>query len=163
AAAKLVAIDYEPLAPVLTIEEAMARESYVSPPQIMIRGEVEEALARAPHRLAGELRCGGQDHFYLEGQIALATPGEASDMRGWRGPRPPPEVRGGFAISLSPPWNAVRVGVRRGGGASGGKESRATTTAGTAAVPAGKPGRRVKLPLPRDDDMRATGKPHPFL
>src|SRR5262249_49215888 len=69
AAAKLAAIDYEPLAPVLTIEEAMAHESYVSPPQVMVRGEVEEALARAPHRLAGELRCGGQDHFYLEGQI----------------------------------------------------------------------------------------------
>ena len=61
AAAKLAAIDYEPLAPVLTIEEAMARESYVSPPQIMVRGEVEEALARAPHRLAGELRCGSRD------------------------------------------------------------------------------------------------------
>src|SRR5258707_4834735 len=79
-AAKLAAIDYEPLAPVLAIEEAMARESYVSPPQIMVRGKVEEALARAPHRLAGELRCGGQDHFYLEGQIPLAAPSEASGM-----------------------------------------------------------------------------------
>src|SRR5262249_59408975 len=92
AAAKLVATDYEPLAPVLTIEEAMARESYVSPPQIMVRGEVEEALARAPHRLAGELRCGGQDHFYLEGQIALATPGEAFHMHVWSSNQHPTEV-----------------------------------------------------------------------
>ena len=62
-------------------EEAMARESFVSPPQLMARGEVEPALAAAPHRLSGELRCGGQDHFYLEGQIALAMPGEAGDMQ----------------------------------------------------------------------------------
>ena len=58
----------------------MARDSFVSPPQIMVRGEVEPALAAAPHRLSGELRCGGQDHFYLEGQIALATPGDDGDM-----------------------------------------------------------------------------------
>src|SRR5262249_58282553 len=58
AAAKLAAIDYEPLPPVHTIEEAMGRESYVSPPQLMVRGEVEPALARAPHRLSGDLRCG---------------------------------------------------------------------------------------------------------
>ena len=163
AAAKLVAIDYEPLAPVLTIEEAMARESYVSPPQIMVRGEVEEALARAPHRLAGELRCGGQDHFYLEGQIALATPGEASDIHVWSSTQHPTEVQRGVAHLLGLPFNAVTVEVRRMGGAFGGKESQATIIAGIAAVLAWKARRPVKLRLPRDDDMRATGKRHPFL
>ena len=163
AAAKLVATDYEPLVPVLTIEEAMARESYVSPPQIMVRGEVEGALARAPHRLAGELRCGGQDHFYLEGQIALATPGEASDMHVWSSTQHPTEVQRGVADLLGLPLNAVTVEVRRMGGAFGGKESQATIIAGIAAVLAWKARRPVKLRLPRDDDMRATGKRHPFL
>ena len=163
AAAKLVVIDCEPLPPVLTIEEAMARESYVSPPQLMVRGEVEPALASAPHRLSGELRCGGQDHFYLEGQIALATPGEGGDMHVWSSTQHPTEVQHGVAHLLGLPFNAVTVEVRRMGGAFGGKESQATIIAGIAAVLAWKARRPVKLRLPRDDDMRATGKRHPFL
>ena len=163
AAAKLAAIDYEPLPPVLTIEEAMARESYVSPPQLIVRGEVEPALASAPHRLSGELRCGGQDHFYLEGQIALATPGEDGDMHVWSSTQHPTEVQHGVAHLLGLPFSAVTVEVRRMGGAFGGKESQATIIAGIAAVLAWKARRPVKLRLPRDDDMRATGKRHPFL
>jgi xanthine dehydrogenase large subunit len=163
AAAKLVDIDYEPLPAVLTIEEAIARESYVSPPQTMIRGEVEPALARAPHRISGELRCGGQDHFYLEGQIALAIPGEGSDMQVWSSTQHPTEVQHGVAHLLGLPFNAVTAEVRRMGGAFGGKESQATIIAGIAAVLAWKARRPVKLRLPRDDDMRATGKRHPFL
>ena len=163
AAAKLAVIDYEPLPPVLTIEEAMGGESFVSPPQLMVRGEVEPALASAPHRLSGELRCGGQDHFYLEGQIALATPGEGSDMHVWSSTQHPTEVQHGVAHLLDLPFNAVTVEVRRMGGAFGGKESQATIIAGIAAVLAWKARRPVKLRLPREDDMRATGKRHPFL
>ena len=114
AAAKLAVIDYEPLPPVLTIEEAMGGENYVSPPQLMVRGEVEPALASAPHRLSGELRCGGQDHFYLEGQIALATPGEGSDMHVWSSTQHPTEVQHGVAHLLGLPFNAVtRSAARR--------------------------------------------------
>jgi xanthine dehydrogenase large subunit len=163
AAAKLVDIDYEPLPAVLSVEEAMARESFVAPPQTMIRGEVEPALAGAPLRLAGELRCGGQDHFYLEGQIALAVPGESSDIQVWSSTQHPTEVQHGVAHLLGLPFNAVTVEVRRMGGAFGGKESQATIIAGIAAVLAWKARRPVKLRLPRDDDMRATGKRHPFL
>jgi xanthine dehydrogenase large subunit len=163
AAAKLVDIDYEPLPAVLSIEEAMARESFVAPPQTMIRGEVEPALASAPLCLAGELRCGGQDHFYLEGQIALAIPGESSDIQVWSSTQHPTEVQHGVAHLLGLPFNAVTVEVRRMGGAFGGKESQATIIAGIAAVLAWKARRPVKLRLPRDDDMRATGKRHPFL
>ncbi len=163
AAAKLVAIDYEPLPAVLTIEEAVARESYVSPPQTIARGEVEPALAVAPHRLAGELRCGGQDHFYLEGQIALVSPGEAGEIAVLSSTQHPTEVQHGVARLLGLPLNAVTVEVRRMGGAFGGKESQATIIAGIAAVLACKARAPVKLRLPRDDDMRATGKRHPFL
>jgi xanthine dehydrogenase large subunit len=163
AAVKLAAIDYQPLPAVLTIEEAMARESFVSPPQLMVRGDVETALKSAPHRLTGELRCGGQDHFYLEGQIALALPGESGDMQVWSSTQHPTEVQHGVAHLLGLPFNAVTVEVRRMGGAFGGKESQATIIAGIAAVLAWKARAPVKLRLPRDDDMRATGKRHPFL
>jgi xanthine dehydrogenase large subunit len=163
AAAKLVKVEYEPLPAVLTIEEAIAREHYVSPPQTMMRGNVDDALASAPHRLTGELRCGGQEHFYLEGQVALASPGDAGDMLVLSSTQHPTEVQHGVAHLLGLPFNAVTVEVRRMGGAFGGKESQATTIAGIAALLAWKARRPVKLRLPRDDDMRATGKRHPFL
>jgi xanthine dehydrogenase large subunit len=163
AAARLVEIDYEPLPAILTVEEAIARDSFVSPPQTMVRGEVGPALAGSPHRLSGEVRCGGQDHFYLEGQIALAVPGEDGDIHVWSSTQHPTEVQHGVAHLLGLPFNAVTVEVRRMGGAFGGKESQATIIAGIAAVLAFKARRPVKLRLPRDDDMRATGKRHPFL
>src|SRR5258708_12882503 len=129
----------------------------------MARGEVEEAVARAPHRLAGELRCGGQHHFYLEGQIALATTGETSEMHVWSSTQHPTEVQQGVAHFRGLPLSGVRVEVRGMGGAFGGKESQATIIAGIAALLAWKARQPVKLRLPRDDDMRATGKRHPFL
>ncbi len=163
AAAKLVAVEYEPLPAVLTVEEALARNEFVAPPQIVARGDAAAALAGAPHRLSGEFRCGGQDHFYLEGQIALATPGDDGSMHVFSSTQHPTEVQHGVAHVLGLPFNAVTAEVRRMGGAFGGKESQATIIAGIAAVLAWKTRRPVKLRLPRDDDMRATGKRHPFL
>jgi xanthine dehydrogenase large subunit len=163
AAAKLVKVDYEPLPPVLTIEEAIEKDLYVSPPQLMSRGDVEAGFKAATHRIAGELHCGGQDHFYLEGQVALAIPGDGGDFQVFSSTQHPTEVQHGVAHLLGLPFNAVTVEVRRMGGAFGGKESQATIIAGVAAVLAWKTKRPVKLRLPRDDDMRATGKRHPFL
>ena len=163
AAARLVEVEYEPLPRVLTVEEAINRESYVAPPQVMQRGDVPGNLANAPHRFSGELRIGGQDHFYLEGQIAVATPGEANDMFVVSSTQHPTEVQHGVAHLLGLPLSAVTTEVRRMGGAFGGKESQATMVAGLAALLAWKARRPVKLRLPRDDDMQATGKRHPFL
>ncbi|HET7889420.1 MAG TPA: xanthine dehydrogenase molybdopterin binding subunit [Bradyrhizobium sp.] len=163
AAAKLVKIDYEVLPAVVSLNEAIERKLYVSPPQTMQRGDVEAELKGAPHRLSGEFACGGQDHFYLEGQVALAVPGEGPDMVVYSSTQHPTEVQHGVAHLLGLPFNMVTVEVRRMGGGFGGKESQATMIAGIAAVLARKAGRPVKLRLPRDDDMRATGKRHPFL
>jgi xanthine dehydrogenase large subunit len=163
AAAKLVTIEYEELPAILSIEDAIARERYVSPPQIMTRGDVGVALKASPRRLSGELRCGGQDHFYLEGQIALAIPGDSGDFHIFSSTQHPTEIQHAVGHLLGIPFNAVTVEVRRMGGAFGGKESQATLIAGIAAVLANKAKRPVKLRLPRDDDMRATGKRHPFL
>ncbi|RYY72371.1 MAG: xanthine dehydrogenase molybdopterin binding subunit, partial [Comamonadaceae bacterium] len=73
-AARLVQLDVEPLPAVLDVREAHAKRSYVLPPVTVRRGEPEAALARAPHKLSGQLEVGGQEHFYLEGQVAYALP-----------------------------------------------------------------------------------------
>ncbi len=162
AAAKLVKVEYEVLPPVLTVEEAVAKESYVAPIQKMERGDIDAALKSSKHRLKGEFHCGGQDHFYLEGQIAIATPGEGRDFHVFSSTQHPTEVQHGVAHVLGIPFNAVTVEVRRMGGGFGGKESQPTIIAGVAALLAWKTRKPVKLRLPRDDDMRATGKRHPF-
>ena len=162
-AAASVEVEYELLEPILSIEEALERESYVATPQVMKRGDAAAAIAAAPHRIAGEAGCGGQDHFYLEGQVALAVPREDSDMLVYSSTQHPTEVQHGVSHTLGVPANAVTVEVRRMGGAFGGKESQATIVAAIAAVLARASGRPAKLRLARDDDMIVTGKRHDFL
>ena len=163
AAVRLIDVEYEDLPAVFDIAEALAAEDFVCPPQIMRRGDAATALAGAPHRLQGEVRCGGQDHFYLEGQIGMAVPGEDRDMTVYSSTQHPTEVQHGVSHVLGIAANAVTVEVRRMGGAFGGKESQATIVAAIAAVLAAATRRPVKLRLPRDDDMLATGKRHDFL
>jgi xanthine dehydrogenase large subunit len=162
-AAALIEVEYEPLEPALTIEHALANELYVSKPQVMRRGDAASAIRRAVHRVSGEIRCGGQDHFYLEGQIALAVPGEDRDMVVHSSTQHPTEVQHGVARVLGIPANAVTVEVRRLGGGFGGKESQATIIAAIAGLLADRARRPVKLRLTRDVDMIVTGKRHDFL
>ena len=126
------------------------------------RGEPAAAIARAPKELTGEFRIGGQEHFYLEGQVALAIPGEDGDMLVHSSTQHPTEVQHVVAHVLGLPDNAVTVEVRRMGGGFGGKESQATQWAALAALAARKTGRPCKMRLDRDDDMIMTGKRHDF-
>ncbi len=160
AAAKAIEVEIEPLAPVLSIDEALAREDYVCKPQRIVRGDAGQAIKAAAQVFDGRLDIGGQDHFYLEGQIAYAIPGEDHDMRVLSSTQHPSEVQHGVAHVLGVPFNAVTVECRRMGGAFGGKESQATIIAAIAAALAERTGRPVKLRLPRDDDMIMTGKRH---
>ena len=162
-AAMRAVIDYEPLPAVLTIEEALARQFFVLPTQTMQRGDAAAALASAPHRLQGRIVVGGQDHFYLEGQIAMAVPGEDGDMKVYSSTQHPTEVQHLVARSLALPDHAVICETRRMGGGFGGKESQASLIAAVAALLATKTKRPVKLRLDRDDDMVLTGKRHDFL
>ncbi|MBV8169581.1 MAG: molybdopterin-dependent oxidoreductase, partial [Alphaproteobacteria bacterium] len=157
-----VHVRYEPLPAVLSIEDALAAQDYVSAPQTIARGDVDTALVSASHTLAGRLRTGGQDHFYLEGQIAMALPRDDGGLQVLSSTQHPTEVQHGVAHLLGLPFAKVVVEVRRMGGAFGGKESQATQIAGIAALIAWRTGRPVKLRLPRDDDMIVTGKRHPF-
>jgi xanthine dehydrogenase large subunit len=159
-AATLAKITYEDLPAILSIEAARAQNSYVVSPMHMRRGDPEAAMAIAPHRLTGAASAGGQDHFYLETQIAQATPGEHAEMHILSSTQHPTEVQHIVARLLGAPLAAITVEVRRMGGAFGGKESQASLIAGMAAICAHKTRRPVRLRLTRDVDMVLTGKRH---
>jgi len=135
----------------------------VTPPLTLKRGDAADAIASAPRKLSGQMRIGGQDHFYLEGQIALAIPGEDSDVTVYSSTQHPSEVQHMVAHVLGVPSHAVTVEIRRMGGGFGGKETQGNQFAAIAAVAAKKLGRAVKIRPDRDDDMTATGKRHDFL
>jgi xanthine dehydrogenase large subunit len=162
-AAALAKVEYEELPAILNIRAALAAQSYVLPSQRLVRGQPDEALARAPQRLRGSITIGGQDHFYLEGQVACALPQEGGGMLILSSTQHPTEVQNIVAHALGCKAHAVTVQCRRMGGGFGGKESQAALIAAAAAVLARQSARPVKLRLDRDADMLATGKRHDFL
>ena len=162
-AAKLAQVEYEVLPAILTIEEALEKQFYIAPPRTLTKGDAAGAMRSAPHRITGRTRCGGQDHFYLEGQIAFAFPEEDGQVRVVSSTQHPTEVQHIVAHALGCASHTVRIECRRMGGGFGGKESQPALLAALAAIAALKTGRAVKLRLDRDDDMVITGKRHPFL
>ena len=166
AAARAVAlarIEYEERAPTLDLERAVRQEFYVRPPHRMQRGDAEAALATSPHRIRGELRVGGQEHFYLEGQVATAIPGEDGGVTIHTSNQNPSETQKQVADVLGLSFNQVTVVTRRMGGGFGGKETQAGAWACLAALFAARTGRVVECRLARRDDMVMTGKRHAFL
>ncbi|MBB5751274.1 xanthine dehydrogenase molybdopterin binding subunit [Prosthecomicrobium pneumaticum] len=145
--------------PVIDVDQA---SDHVLPDYSFVRGNAQTAIDRAGRRLEGSFRIGGQEHFYLEGQIAMAVPGEAGEMLVYSSTQHPSEVQHVVAHALNLPSSAVTVEIRRMGGGFGGKESQATQWAVLAAIAAWKTGRPAKFRLDRDDDMIMTGKRHDF-
>ncbi len=162
-AARLASARVEPLPAILDIRAAIAAESFVLPSKRLVRGDPDAELARAPQRLSGSVGMGGQDHFYLEGQVAVALPQEDGGMHLWSSTQHPSEVQHLVAAALGVASHAVSVSCRRMGGGFGGKESQPAMIACAAAVAARRSGRPVKIRLDRDIDMLATGKRHDFL
>jgi xanthine dehydrogenase large subunit len=161
-AARLARVRATALPALLSIDAAIAASSWVLPPVEVRRGDAEAAIAAAPHRLDGRCAVGGQDHFYLEGQVALAVPQDDGGVWVHASTQHPTEVQHVVAEALGLPAAAVRVECRRMGGGFGGKESQPALFAALAAVAARRLDRAVKLRADRDDDMRITGKRHPF-
>nr|WP_294813283.1 xanthine dehydrogenase molybdopterin binding subunit [uncultured Sphingomonas sp.] len=153
----------EPLPALVTIADAVAARSLIEPSQVMRRDDADAALAAAPHRLSGRVEMGGQEHFYLEGQAALATPGEHGQIHLLSSTQHPSEIQHLVAKMLGRSHAEVTVEVRRMGGAFGGKETQAAAFAAAAALVASKTGRPAKFRADRDDDMVATGKRHEFV
>jgi xanthine dehydrogenase large subunit len=161
-AAKLARVEYERLPAILTIDDALAAQSFVLPTEHLARGDAAAALRAASHRLAGRFRCGGQDHFYLEGQISLAVPEEDGAIRVHCSTQHPGEIQLEVAHALGVSAHKVTVECRRMGGGFGGKETQAGLYACVAAILAQHTGRAVKMRVDRDDDMIQTGKRHAF-
>ncbi|HVK90332.1 MAG TPA: xanthine dehydrogenase molybdopterin binding subunit [Mycoplana sp.] len=162
-AAARVKIEYRDLPHVTDVlEAAAANYPLVIDPLKLERGDIEAGFAKARHVVEGEMRIGGQDHFYLEGQIALAIPGEDDEIVLHSSTQHPSETQHMIGQVLGVASHAVTVNVRRMGGGFGGKETQANLFAAVAAVAAKKYGRAVKIRPDRDDDMTATGKRHDF-
>lgn len=156
-------ITYDPIEAVVSIEQALSADLKIAPTMTFAQGNAAVALERAKCRLAGRFAIGGQDHFYLEGQIAMALPGEDGDMLVHSSTQHPTEVQHLIGKVLGRRDHAITVEVRRMGGGFGGKETSPAHIAAIAALAADKTGRPAKLRLDRDDDMVMTGKRHDFL
>ncbi|MDO9403034.1 MAG: xanthine dehydrogenase molybdopterin binding subunit [Polaromonas sp.] len=161
-AARKVVCDIEPLPAILTVHDALATESYVLPPVHVRRGDAAAALKAATHTLSGTLEVGGQEHFYLEGQIAYVVPQEQNQWLVYSSTQHPGEIQHWVSHALGIDNHAVRVECRRMGGGFGGKETQSGHMAVWAAIAANKLRRPVKLRMDRDDDFMVTGKRHPF-
>ncbi|MDR7268512.1 xanthine dehydrogenase large subunit [Pelomonas saccharophila] len=156
-------IQAEALPPVLTALDAHAQGQYVLPPMHLTRGEPDQHLATAPHRLQGSWSLGGQEQFYLEGQISLAVPQEGGEgLLVHCSTQHPSEMQQLVAHCLG--WHSHRVAVqcRRMGGGFGGKESQSALFACVASIAALKLKKPVKLRVDRDDDFLVTGRRHGF-
>jgi xanthine dehydrogenase large subunit len=157
-AAMLAEIEYEDLPAILSIEEALAADAKVAPTKVWSQGDADAAIAKAPHRLQGSTTFGGQEHFYLEGQNAMAIPQEGGDMLVHSSTQNPSGGQELIAKVLGLADHAVTVENRRMGGGFGGKETQSNWFAVIAARLAQETNRPVKYRLDRDDDMIITGK-----
>lgn len=161
-AVRLAWAEYETQPAHLDIASARAAADYVLPPVEMQRGDAAAALQQAPHRLQGQLSVGGQEHFYLEGQVSYAVPRDDGGLQLYCSTQHPSEMQQLVAEALGLPAHAVTVECRRIGGGFGGKETQSAQWACLAALLAQRTGRPVKLRLDRDVDIAVTGKRHDF-
>lgn len=163
-AAHLARIEYRDLPHLTDVRSAQAAGGkLVTEPLKLERGDIAAGLAAAQHRIKGSIVIGGQDHFYLEGQISMAVPGEDEDVTVFASTQHPSEVQLMVAAVLGIRHHAVTVNVRRMGGGFGGKETQGNLFAAVAALAAKKWNRACKIRPDRDDDMTATGKRHDFV
>jgi xanthine dehydrogenase large subunit len=158
-----VKLDLEPLPAIVGLDDAIAKNSFLSKDHFLRRGDAAAALAKAPVRFQGEVRTGGQDHFYLETQCTLALPEEGPALRLLCSTQHPSEVQTIVSHVLGWGRHQIVVEVPRMGGGFGGKETQAAPYAAMAALASVRTNRPVKVWLNRDQDMMWTGKRHPFL
>ncbi|MGC3963808.1 MAG: xanthine dehydrogenase molybdopterin binding subunit [Rhodocyclaceae bacterium] len=161
-AARRAKVEYDKQPALLSVYDALAADSHLLPTIEVARGNAQTAIAVAPHRLTGEVYLGGQEHFYLEGQVSYAVPGENDSMHVYCSTQHPTEMQHLVADALGWQAHQVQITCRRMGGGFGGKESQSQHTACVAALLAWKTGKPVKMRLDRDDDMSITGKRHDF-
>lgn len=159
----LVELEVEEEEACLTIEKARERDDFVyKAPKSFVQGNVEKAFKESEHVLEGKFICGGQEHFYMESQAALAIPTENGQVEVHASSQHPSETQRVVAEALGVPFHKVVCIVKRMGGGFGGKESQAAPIAAYAALVACRLNRPARLILTKDEDMKITGKRHPF-
>ena len=162
-AAGLVKVEYEVLDAILTIEEAIAANSFIGDAAVVKRGDAESVLKSAKNVVEGEVRIGGQEHFYLETQASMVVPGENDEFTVYASTQNPTKTSNFVAACIGVPKNKVVCKVKRMGGGFGGKETRSVYLSMALAVAAQKTGKAVRCMLDRDTDMCTAGQRHPFL
>ncbi|MBN2236661.1 MAG: xanthine dehydrogenase molybdopterin binding subunit [Bacteroidales bacterium] len=161
-AAQLIEIEYEELPAIIRLEDAMEHGEAFQKVRKIERGNWQESIENAPHQLIGDLYSGGQEHWYLETQTALAVPREGKEMLVYSSSQHPDETQAIVAKVLGISKNLVEVEVKRMGGAFGGKETQANHIAAWTALLANYTQKPVEMHLSRDIDQLITGKRHPF-
>lgn len=163
-AARLVKVEYEELSPIIiTIEDAIAHKSFLKGyPVKVIKGDVEKSFKEADIIIEGECRLGGQEHFYLETNAAIAIPRDADELEVISSTQHPSENQKLIAHVTGLPASKVVVKTKRMGGGFGGKESRTNVSGLPLALAAHILGRPVRIMLDRDEDMAITATRHPF-
>ena len=162
-AALKVKIDLKISKPIVSIEEALKKKSFVLKPKHLTRGNIKDGFKKSDNILKGKLYSGGQDHFYLEGQIAMTIPQEDKNFLVYSSTQHPSETQQIIGKVLKQNYNSIHVIVRRIGGGFGGKETQSFLFAAITSIAAKKLSKPVKLRVDRDDDMIMTGKRHDFL
>ncbi len=162
-AALKVKIDLKISKPIVSIEEALKKKSFVLKPKHLTRGNITDGFKKSDNILKGKLYSGGQDHFYLEGQIAMTIPQEDNNFLVYSSTQHPSETQQIIGKVLKQNYNSIHVIVRRIGGGFGGKETQSFLFAAITSIAAKKLSKPVKLRVDRDDDMIMTGKRHDFL
>ncbi len=162
-AALKVKIDLKISKPIVSIEEALKKKSFVLKPKYLTRGNIKDGFKKSDNFLKGKLYSGGQDHFYLEGQIAMTIPQEDNNFLVYSSTQHPSETQQIIGKVLKQNYNSIHVIVRRIGGGFGGKETQSFLFAAITSIAAKKLSKPVKLRVDRDDDMIMTGKRHDFL
>ena len=155
--------EIEELKPIVTIQQAMKAKSFLDDPIVVSSGDSKSAIKSASNQLTGSLEIGGQEHYYLEGQVAISIPTEDNEMVIHSSTQNPTEVQHLVSHVLNVPQNAIEVVTRRMGGGFGGKETDASQLACVCAIFSEKTKRPVKARLSRKDDMLLTGKRHDFV
>jgi len=161
-ARRLIGLEIESLPPIFDPREAWARGDIIGVPRTFVLGDVDRAWSRCHVVVSGRADSGGQEHIYLETQSALAIPRDHGGMKVYSATQAPTVVQRIVARVLGLAMHQVEVEVPRLGGAFGGKEDQATAWAALAALAAFRLGRPVKLVLSRQEDVRWTGKRHPY-
>ncbi len=162
-AALKVKIDLKISKPIVSIEEALKKKSFVLKQKHLTRGDIKDGFKKSDNILKGKLYSGGQDHFYLEGQIAMTIPQEDNNFLVYSSTQHPSETQQIIGKVLKQNYNSIHVIVRRIGGGFGGKETQSFLFAAITSIAAKKLSKPVKLRVDRDDDMIMTGKRHDFL